>query len=209
MFPATPFTGFYLILDEAWASRCSLVEVLRQAGEAGVKLVQYRNKAGSMKEAYEAAHLLRRVAAEWHMIFIVNDRCDLALAVEAEGVHLGQTDLPLHLARKVVGANMFIGISTHTPEQVRIATEEGADYLGFGPIFSTETKSNPDPVVGVEGVSRIRALSTLPIFAIGGITLDSGLALRTAGANGVAVASAILNAVDRPKLFSQFMALFH
>jgi thiamine-phosphate pyrophosphorylase len=104
---------------------------------------------------------------------------------------------------------MFIGISTHTPEQVRIATEEGADYLGFGPIFSTETKSNPDPVVGVEGVSRIRALSTLPIFAIGGITLDSGLALRTAGANGVAVTSAILNAVDRPKLFSQFMALFH
>ena len=208
VFPATPFTGLYLILDEVWSSHCSLVEVLRQAGEAGVKLVQYRNKTGSMNQAYVAAHSLRRVAAEWHMSFIVNDRCDLALAVEAEGVHLGQTDLPLHLARKVVGTKMFIGISTHTPDQVRIATEEGADYLGFGPIFSTGTKANPEPIVGIDGMSRIRELTTLPIFAIGGITLDSVPALRTAGANGVAVASAILNAVDRPKLFSQFMELF-
>lgn len=202
----TTLTGFYLILDESWASRCSLLEVLCEAGAAGVKVVQYRNKTGSMNQAYVAARTLRRAAAEWAMAFIVNDRCDLALAVEADGVHLGQTDLPLLLARKMVGNTMCIGVSTHNPDQVRIATEEGADYLGFGPIFPTGTKANPDQVVGVEGVSGIRELTALPIIAIGGITPDSVPALRAAGANGVAVASAILNAVDRPGMFSQFMA---
>ena len=206
VFSSTTFTGFYLILDESWASSCSLIEVLYEAGVAGVKLVQYRNKTGSMKQAYGAAHTLRRAAAEWAMTFIVNDRCDLALAVEADGVHLGQADLPVPLARKVVGNTMFIGVSTHNPEQVRIATEEGADYLGFGPIFSTGTKANTDPVVGIEGVSSIRGLTTLPIMAIGGITPDSVPALRVAGVNGVAVASAILDAVDRPGMFFQFMS---
>jgi len=208
LFPSTTLSGFYLILDENWASRCSLVEVLRQAGEAGVKLVQYRNKTGSMQQAYQTAHALRRVAAELAMAFMVNDRCDLALALEADGVHLGQTDLPLLLARKIVGKKMLIGISTHNPEQVRMATEEGADYLGFGPIFSTETKANLDPLVGIEGVSGVRGLTTLPIFAIGGITPDFVPALRAAGANGVAVASAILDAVDRPRVLAQFMASF-
>ncbi|MDH4195337.1 MAG: thiamine phosphate synthase [Nitrospirota bacterium] len=208
VFSSPTLAGFYLILDEYWASRCSLVEVLRQAGEAGVKLVQYRNKTGSMKQAYLTAHALRRVAAELAIAFIVNDRCDLALAVEADGVHLGQTDLPLLLARKVVGNKMLIGISTHNPEQVRMATEEGADYLGFGPIFSTGTKANLDPLVGIEGVFGVRGLTTLPIFAIGGITPDSVPALHAAGANGVAVASTILDAVDRPRMFAQFMAPF-
>jgi len=208
VFSRTPFTGLYLILDESWASRCSLVEVLLQAGEAGVNLVQYRNKTGAMKQAYMEAHTLRRVAAERAMAFIVNDRCDLALAVEADGVHLGQTDLPLRLARKVVGDKMCIGISTHNPEQVRMATEEGADYLGFGPIFSTGTKANHDPVVGIEGMSEVRTLTTLPIFAIGGIIPVAVPALRAAGANGVAVASAILDAIDRPGMFAQFITPF-
>ena len=161
-----------------------------------------------MKQAFVKAQTLRRAAAERAMAFIVNDRCDLALAVEADGVHLGQTDLPLHLARKVVGNRMFIGVSTHNPEQVRIATEEGADYLGFGPIFSTGTKANHDPVVGIEGMRGIQGLTTLPIFAIGGITPDSVPALRSVGADGVAVASTILDAVDRPGMFARFMAPF-
>ena len=202
------FFRFYLIVDDSWASRCSLMEVVQQASEAGVKLVQYRNKTGSMKQAYEAGLGLRSVAAEREMTFIVNDRCDLALALEADGVHLGQADLPLLLARKVVGQKMLIGVSTHNPEQVRLATEEGADYLGFGPIFSTRTKTNHERVVGIEGLAGVRDLTTLPIFAIGGIVPDSVLALRAAGANGVAVASAILDAVDRPRVLAQFMAHF-
>ncbi|GJL57707.1 MAG: thiamine-phosphate synthase [Nitrospirales bacterium] len=208
MFPTGIFFRFYLIVDNSWASRCSLLQVLHQASEAGVKLVQYRNKSGSMKQAYEAALALRRVAAEKDMTFIVNDRCDLAVAVEADGVHLGQGDLPLPLARTVVGQNMLIGVSTHNSEQVRLATAEGADYLGFGPIFSTRTKANHEPVVGIQGLAGVRSLTTLPIIAIGGIVPGSVPALRRAGANGVAVASAILDAVDRPRMLAQFMAQF-
>lgn len=161
-----------------------------------------------MKQAYEAGRVLRNVAAERDMTFIVNDRCDLALALEADGVHLGQVDLPILLARKAVGQKMLIGVSTHNPEQVRLATEEGADYLGFGPIFSTRTKANHEPVVGIEGLAGIRDLTPLPIIAIGGIVPDSVPALQAAGANGVAVASAILNASDRPKALARFMAHF-
>lgn len=206
--PPTTFSGFYLIVDDSWTSRCSLIEVVHQASDAGVKLVQYRNKTGSMKQAYAAAYALRGVAAERGMTFIVNDRCDLALAVEADGVHLGQADLPVLLARNVVGQTMLIGVSTHNPEQVRMATEEGADYLGFGPIFSTRTKANHDPVVGIKGLAGVRELTTLPIFAIGGIVPDSVPALRAAGANGVAVASAILDAEDRPRVLAQFISQF-
>ncbi len=119
----TIFAGFYLILDEHWASRCSLLDVLHQAGEAGVKLVQYRDKTGPMNRMYDTAFALRRVAVEWGMTFMVNDRCDLAVAVEADGVHLGQTDLPLPLARKVVGKKMVIGLSRHNPEQVQMAAQ--------------------------------------------------------------------------------------
>lgn len=208
IFPPDIFSRFYLIVDDHWASRCSLLEVLQQASEAGVMLVQYRNKTGSMKQAYEAGLALRKVAAERGMTFIVNDRCDLALALEADGVHLGQGDLPLLLARKVVGQKMLIGVSTHNPEQVRLATAEGADYLGFGPIFSTRTKTNHEPVVGIQGLAGVRSLTTLPIIAIGGIVPGSVPALQGAGANGVAVASAILDAVDRPRVLAEFMAQF-
>ena len=205
IFPPDLFSRFYLIVDDNWASRCSLLKVLQQASEAGVKLVQYRNKTGSMKQAYEAALVLRKVAAERGMTFIVNDRCDLAVALEADGVHLGQDDLPLLLARKVVGSKMLIGVSTHNSEQVRLATAEGADYLGFGPIFSTRTKANHEPVVGIQGLAGVRNLTTLPIIAIGGIVPGSVPAIQGAGANGVAVASAILDAVDRPRVLAQFM----
>jgi thiamine-phosphate pyrophosphorylase len=201
--------GLYLILDERWSSRCSLPEVLREAGQAGVKLAQYRNKTGSMRDAYEVARTLREIAKEWGMMFLVNDRCDLAMAVEADGVHLGQTDLPLALARNLVGHDMLIGASTHNTEQVLKAMEEGADYLGFGPIFPTDTKSDHDPVVGIQGMKRIRELTPLPIFAIGGITPGFVTELCQAGANGVAVASGILAAEDRQKAFTQFLTPFH
>jgi thiamine-phosphate pyrophosphorylase len=201
--------GLYLILDERWSSRCSLPEVLREAGQAGVKLAQYRDKTGSMRHAYEVAHTLRGIAKEWGMLFFVNDRCDLAMAVEADGVHLGQNDLPLALARNLVGHDMLIGASTHNTEQVQKATEEGADYLGFGPIFPTDTKLDHDPVVGIQGMKHIRGLTPLPIFAIGGITPEFVMELCQAGANGVAVASGILAAGDRQKAFTQFLTPFH
>ena len=201
--------GLYLILDEQWSSSCSLPEVLREAGQAGVTLVQYRHKTGSMKQVYVMANTLREIANELGMVFIVNDRCDLAMAVQADGVHLGQADLPVILARNLVGNDMLIGVSTHNPQHVQQATADGADYVGFGPIFPTRTKSNPEPVVGIQGLKHIRSLTPLPVFAIGGIRAESVTELCEAGANGVAVISGILHAVDRQQAFTQYMAPFH
>ena len=200
--------GLYLILDESWVSRCSFIDVLKQAGKAGVGLVQYRNKGASMKEAFQQAEELREAARTAGILFIVNDRCDLALALEADGVHVGQDDLALHHARALLGDECLIGISTHRPEEVQEATKGGADYLGFGPIFETSTKKDHEALVGVSGLNEVRTLTSLPIFAIGGITAESLPELINAGADGVAVASAIFGAPDRQAALRQFTSAF-
>jgi thiamine-phosphate pyrophosphorylase len=192
---AVPLTGLYLILDPAAAGARSLLEVLVQASAAGARLFQYRNKTGSMLEAYREALVLRQRAAEIGAVFIVNDRCDLAMAVEADGVHLGQDDLPVEDARAIMG-DRLIGLSTHTPDQVRDASTRYVDYLAFGPIFRTTTKPDHAPVVGIEGFRQARALTSLPLFAIGGITPKNAPEVRRAGADGVAVISAVLQAPD-------------
>ncbi|MFO0778444.1 thiamine phosphate synthase [Nitrospira sp. CMX1] len=199
-------TGLYVILDPSVNPDRPLVEVLKISAGAGARFFQYRNKTVSMKEAYAEALPLRKIARELGAWFIVNDRCDLALAVDADGVHLGQGDLPLGLARKIMGPDKLIGISTHNPEQVRVATAGGPDYLGFGPIFKPGSKTDHDPVVGVAGLKAIRPLTPLPIFAIGGITLDQVGDVIQAGANGVAVISAILKAPEIRQTISDFVA---
>ncbi len=195
-----------MILDPSVCTAQSLAGAFRQAAEAGARLFQYRNKTASMKEAYAEALPLRTLAAELGVLFVVNDRCDLALAVDADGVHLGQGDLPLDLARKVMGPDKLIGISTHNPEQVRAASAGKPDYLGFGPIFKPGSKQDHDPVVGIEGLRQIRALTSLPVFAIGGITVKNVGEVMTAGANGIAVISAILKAPDIKQAVSDFLA---
>ena len=199
-------SGLYLILDPSVAPTRSLHDALRQSAQAGAKIVQYRNKTASMKEAYSEALPLRKLAAELGVLFIVNDRCDLALAVDADGVHLGQGDLPLDLARKVMGPDKLIGISTHNPDQVRAASAGKPDYLGFGPIFKPGSKQDHDPMVGIEGLQAIRPLTSLPIFAIGGITVKNVGEVMRAGANGVAVISAILKAPDITQAVGEFLA---
>ncbi len=195
-YSARHLSGLYVLLDPSVRPDRTLQDVLRSAAAAGATLFQYRNKTASMKAAYAEAMALRKVARELDVTFIVNDRCDLALAVDADGVHLGQGDLPLHLARKVMGPDKLIGISTHHAEQVRAATAGRPDYLGFGPIFKPASKLDHDPVVGVAALKAIRALTPLPIFAIGGITLDHVSEVMDAGANGIAVIAAILHASD-------------
>lgn len=179
---------------------------MEQAAQAGARIFQYRNKTAAMKDAYAEGAKLRARAYELGVLFIVNDRCDLALAVDADGVHLGQGDLPLDLARRVMGPEKLIGISTHTPEQVRVASAGAPDYLGFGPIFPPKSKSDHDPVVGIEGLRAIRPLTTLPIFAIGGIEIAEVGEVIRAGANGVAVISAILKAADIKQAVKEFLA---
>jgi thiamine-phosphate pyrophosphorylase len=199
-------SGLYVILDPSVCPARPLVEVLTTAAEAGASLFQYRNKTASMKEAYVEALALRRAAAKAGVLFIVNDRCDLALAVDADGVHLGQGDLPLDMAKKLMGPDKLIGISTHNPYQVREATAGKPDYLGFGPIFKPGSKQGHDPVVGLEGLCAMCSLTSLPVFAIGGIQIDQVGEVMRAGANGVAIISAILKAPDISIAVKAFLA---
>lgn len=199
--------GVYLILDNAWAHKRSLEDLLKCAAECGLTLFQYRNKTSPMREVYREAHRLRKIAADAEVLFIVNDRCDVALAVGADGVHLGQKDLPLDLARCIMGPEVIIGISTHITEEVKKASEGGADYIGFGPIFQTRTKIKHEKLVGIGGIKEIRPLTSLPVFAIGGITPETMGSCISAGANGVAVASGILDAPDIEKTIQRFTML--
>jgi thiamine-phosphate pyrophosphorylase len=188
--------GLYVILDPSVSSGRSLTDVLKGAAAGGARLFQYRNKSPSMKEAYAEALPLSHLARDLGATFIINDRCDLALAVEAAGVHLGQTDLPYDYARKVMGPSKLIGLSTHTAEQVQEAERLKPDYIGYGPIFKPGSKQDHDPVVGIEGLRQIRSLTALPIFAIGGIQVDDIDNVIRAAADGIAVVSAVLTAPD-------------
>lgn len=204
-FHGIPLRGLYVLLDPVAAKGRPLVDVLQQACDGGARLFQYRDKQAAMREAYRTASTLRERAAALGCLFIVNDRCDLALAVEADGVHLGQEDLPIAIARQLLGPQRLIGASTHRPEQVTQATLEGADYLGYGPIFETATKSDHEPVVGVAGLQAMRGLTRLPVFAIGGMTLEAVDAVKAAGADGVAVISAVVGAADVKRAAEAFV----
>ena len=188
--------GLYIILDSHIVRRLSLVDALKEAAAGGATLFQYRNKISAGRELYHEAEQLRQAACDVGATFIVNDRCDVALAVKADGVHLGQGDLPLSLARGLMSPDQLIGISTHTLDEVREATVGGADYVGFGPIFPTASKADHEPVVGMEGLRQARLLTPLPMFAIGGLTVASVEGLIQARADGIAVMSAIWAAPD-------------
>ena len=178
------------------------------AAGCGIRLFQYRNKTGSPRDVFAKAKELRETAARSDVLFIVNDRCDIALAVEADGVHLGQDDLPLELARNIMGRHKIIGISTHRPEEVMQATRGEADYIGYGPLFPTTTKTAHAAPVGFGGLRDIRALTPLPVFAIGGINTEALGEIIDTGANGVAVASAVLDASDLEQAIRNFVSRF-
>jgi thiamine-phosphate pyrophosphorylase len=144
---------------------------------------------------YETSLRLANIAREAGAIFIVNDHADIALAVDADGVHLGQDDLPIEQARKILGPGKLIGISTHSPDQAQEAERRGADYIGFGPIFSTSTK-NAGAIQGLANLTVVRQTVAIPIIAIGGIKKDTIKDVVKAGADGVAIISAILSAED-------------
>jgi thiamine-phosphate diphosphorylase len=158
---------------------------------AGAKWVQYRDKEKSRREIYKEAIRLRRLTKKFNAVFIVNDYADIALAVDADGVHLGQDDLPIREARRIMGKDKIIGISTHSLEQAKEAEKEGADYIGFGPIFHTTTKDAGIPK-GADMLKEIKRHVQIPVVAIGGINLENLKSVLDAGVDAVAVASAIL-----------------
>lgn len=199
------FRGLYLILDPAVAADRSLLELTRTALAAGVRIFQLRMKTPDTGLFYETASQLCPLVRQAGGRFIVNDRCDVALAVGADGIHLGQEDLPLADARAILGTGKLIGISTHNLNQAIEAEAGGADYIGFGPIFQTTTKENPDPVVGVAGLRTVRAKVRVPIVAIGGINASNAADVHRAGADAVAVVSAVLAAADPAKAIADLM----
>ena len=204
--PPHLLSGLYVILDSSVRPERPLADALKAAAAGGARIFQYRNKIASMKDAYLEALALRKIAGELGVTFIVNDRCDLALAIEADGVHLGQNDLPYADARKILGADRIIGLSTHNVAQVKETERLKPDYIGFGPIFKPGSKRDHDPVVGIEGLKNTRPLTSLPIFAIGGIGLDQVRAVMHAGADGIAVISAVLNVSDVTKAVQELIA---
>lgn len=182
--------GFYAVLDRD-------DEGLARALVSVARVLQVRVKPADAGQLLRIARMARRVCDEVGAALVVNDRVDVALASGADGVHLGQTDLPLAVARIVAGARLWIGVSTHNIAQVEWAVAAGADYLGFGPVFTTTTKANPDPVQGVAGLrAAVGVAKHVPIVAIGGITVAQVSEIYGAGAVAICAISAVNTAPD-------------
>jgi thiamine-phosphate pyrophosphorylase len=185
----------YVILDAALLTTPEK-DCARLLANVGVRLVQYRNKQASARELLHTSRELSELLRPRGVLFIVNDRPDVAFLSGADGVHVGQEDLGVEQTRTVAGPGKWVGISTHDLAQFRAAAATSADYIAVGPIFSTSTKVNPDPVVGTGFIHQVRELTDKAIVAIGGITLDRAAGVIEAGADGVAVGSDILGAAD-------------
>jgi thiamine-phosphate pyrophosphorylase len=179
--------------------------VLRQLLQGGAKMIQLRAKAMSSRDFIQLAQKARDLTIPFDCKLIVNDRIDIALGSAADGVHLGQEDLPLEVGRKLLG-DRLIGISTHSLEQAKEAEANGADYIGFGPIFGTATKNTGYTARGVEMLARVRAAVALPIIAIGGITEANIQEVWRAGADSAAIISDILKADDVTAKVSAILA---
>ncbi len=194
----------YVILDAALITSperdCAL-----SLAEAGVRLLQYRNKSASSRQYLDSSRALADALLPHGVSFIVNDRPDVAFLAGASGVHVGQDDLGVEQARRVAGPDMLVGVSTHNLEQFERAAESTAGYIAVGPIFATSSKANPDPVVGLDFVRKVRAITGKPIVAIGGISLDRAKSVIEAGADSVAVISGILSAPNPPQSARQYL----
>jgi thiamine-phosphate pyrophosphorylase len=196
----------YVILDAALVT-IPETECAEKLAAAGVRLLQYRNKRARARELFEGSKRLASLLVPRDVAFVVNDRADVAAAAGASGVHVGQEDLGAEAARSVIGAGKLLGVSTHNMEQFKEAAATSADYVAIGPVFSTSTKANPDPVVGIEMIRRVRGLTDKPVVAIGGITLERAAEVIRAGADSVAVVSDILLAPDPGQRARQYIEL--
>lgn len=188
----------YLVTDRDLGRGRALADVVQQAIAGGVTAVQVREKEIGARAFIQEARAVQEVLAGTGVPLYINDRVDIALAVEADGVHVGQDDLPVAEARRLVGPKMLVGVSVATEEEARQALADGADYVSVSPVFLTPTKPDAEKDVGLQGVTRIRrALPDTPVLAIGGIDPSNARAVVEAGADGVAVVSAIMS-VDDP-----------
>jgi len=198
--PDRPSPGqwrLYVITDEKASRGRSHLQVAEAAILGGADVLQLRDKEASSGRLYRVAMQLRKLTRDANIPFIVNDRLDIALAADADGVHVGQTDLPASVVREIMGPDRILGVSVDTVEEALLAEKDGADYLGVGPVFEARgTKPDAGEPLGVDRIARIRRHCRLPIVAIGGIDLENAGKVRDAGADAAAVISAIGTADD-------------
>jgi thiamine-phosphate pyrophosphorylase len=196
--PRCKLPRLYPILDAGLLSQVglSIERFARELHEAGIRFLQYRDKDASDEFFLERAALLRQRFSPSDSCLILNDRVPLLRATGYEGIHVGQEDLAPAAVRAAVGPAVFLGISTHTEEQLRIAAEGPADYVAIGPVFTTSSKHAPDPVVGLDGVRLARRMTNKPLVAIGGITRSNCASVIEAGADSVAVISDLVPTSD-------------
>lgn len=192
---AQPDYSIYLVTDDGCLQGRALIDCVREALEGGVTLVQYRAKTASSAEMYAEALQLKALCDSFNVPLIINDRLDIAMAVGAAGVHLGQDDLPCAAARKILGEDYIIGVSAHNPAEAKAALQSGADYLGCGAVFGTATKADVKKL-GTDGLAAICKAKGLPVVGIGGVTADNYREVRAAGADGAAIVSGILAQPD-------------
>ena len=181
----------HVLTDTVLQNRFSHLELTELAISGGADTIQFRQKKGSTKELIEIARGMKRLCTEKGAVFIVNDRIDVAIAADADGVHLGQDDFPIPLARKLLGKDRIIGGSAATPEEIEICIREGADYVGFGPVYPTGSKDDAGPVSGIDFLKRIVSSTPVPVIAIGGIDETNAAPVMAAGAHGIAVISSV------------------
>ena len=188
--------SLYLVTDRGLARGRSTMDIVKAAVRGGVTCVQLREKECSTLEFIEQALSIKDYLSARQIPLIINDRLDVAQAVKADGIHLGQTDMPLDIARAIVGDSMIIGISAESLEDAVVAEKGGADYLGVSPIYATPTKTDTAAPLGLEGLRRIRAEVKIPLVGIGGLNRENAAEVIRNGADGVAVVSAIVAADD-------------
>jgi thiamine-phosphate pyrophosphorylase len=186
----------YLCTDRPLALGRPIAQAVEEAILGGVTLVQLREKEAGTREFYRIALEVQEITKRYRIPLVINDRLDIALAIKAEGLHLGQEDMPVKVARQLVGGRLFIGVSARTVELARAAEEDGADYLGVGPVYPTKTKQNLPDGIGLERIQAICRAVHIPVVGIGGINGTNAGAVMQTGAAGVAVVSGILSAPD-------------
>lgn len=197
--------SLYLVTDSSFLNGRKLVDVVEQAVKGGVTMVQLREKSCSSLEFYLLARDLKEVLDAYHIPLIINDRLDIALAVDAAGLHIGQSDLPYQIARKLLGKDKIIGLSVESEADALEANKLDVDYIGISPVFSTSTKTDTAPALGLDGAKSINQKCIHPSVGIGGINLVNVADVIKTGCDGISIVSAIMGATN-PTLASQEFA---
>ena len=191
----------YLVTDHRNKTDEEFLRIIEESIKGGTSIVQLREKTASTKDFYQLALKVKEITSKYDVPLLINDRIDIAIAVDSEGVHIGQDDMPADIARKIIGEDKILGVSASTVEEAKKAQEDGADYIGSGAVFPTATKDDADSV-SKEELNEIVESIDIPVVAIGGITLENAVTLKDTGIAGFSVVSAIMSA-DDPKEASQ------